>query len=168
LHLERSRVFENQIPLVEVVVRVSLIYAALLVFMRFAGKREVGQLGPLDFLAMLLLSETVSPALTAQDTSLPAALVAAVTLLVLTAVVGRLTYHSPTAERLIDGTPVRIIEHGRIVEEALRRERISPQELAIALRKEGVESPREVERAYVEPTGRITVLRRRERREEAA
>jgi uncharacterized membrane protein YcaP (DUF421 family) len=160
--------FENQTPLLEVVVRVSLIYVALMVFVRFAGKREVGQLGPLDFLAMLLLSETVSPALTAQDTSLTAAVVAAVTLLVLTAVVGRLTYHSPLLERLIDGTPVRIIADGSVVEDALRRERISPQELAIALRKEGVESPRDVEAAYVEPTGRVTVLRKRERREKTA
>lgn len=149
----------NQTPLLEVVVRVVLVYLALLPFVRFAGKREVGQLGPLDLLSMLLLSETVSPALTKQDVSLPASLTAAATLLALTATVGRLTYWSRTAERLIDGRPTKLIEDGELVEQACRRERISMQELAMALRKEGVEDPSDVKAAYVEPTGRITVIK---------
>lgn len=62
----------------------------LLVLVRCAGKREVEQLGPIDLPAMLVLSETVSPALTAQDTSLAAGMVAAATLLVLSALVGNL------------------------------------------------------------------------------
>jgi uncharacterized membrane protein YcaP (DUF421 family) len=150
----------NQTPLLEVVVRVVAVYLTLLLFVRFAGKREVGQLGPLDFLSMLLLSETVSPALTKQDASLPASLTAAATLLALTAIVGRLTYRSRTAERLIDGVPSKLIEDGELVEQACRQERISMQDLAIALRKEGVEDPSEVKAAYVEPTGRITVIKR--------
>jgi uncharacterized membrane protein YcaP (DUF421 family) len=150
----------NQTPLLEVVVRVVVVYLTLLVFMRFAGKREVGQLGPLDFLSMLLLSETVSPALTAQDVSLPASLTAAATLLVLTGFVGRLTYWSRTAESLIDGVPTKLIDHGAVESSACRRERISKQDLEIALRKEGVEHVTDVKYAYVEPTGRITVIPR--------
>jgi len=151
---------ENQTPLIEVVVRVVIVYSALIVFVRFAGKREVGQLGPLDFLAMLLLSETVSPALTAQDTSLPASLTAAGTLLLLTAIVGRLTYRSRTIERLIDGRPRKLITDGVVDERACQEERITAQELEIALRREGVERPTDVKVSYVEPTGKITVVRR--------
>src|SRR5678816_3613513 len=151
---------ENQTPLIEVVVRVVIVYSALIVFVRFAGKREVGQLGPLDFLAMLLLSETVSPALTAQDTSLPASLVAAGTLLALTGIVGRITYHSRAMERLIEGVPRDLITAGVVNELTLRQERISGQELKMALRKEGVQSPDDVQAAFVEPNGRISVISR--------
>ena len=129
--------------------------------MRFAGKREVGQLGPLDFLSMLLLSETVSPALTAQDVSLPASATAAATLLALTALVGRLTYRYRFMERLIDGVPTCLVSDGVVSETACRKERISSQDLEIALRKEGVDDVAEIQTAYVEPTGRITVIRRR-------
>ena len=109
---------------------------------------------------MLLLSETVSPALTAQDTSLPASLTAAGTLLVLTAIVGRLTYRSRAIERLIDGRPRKLITDGVVDERACQEERITAQELEIALRREGVERPTDVKVSYVEPTGKITVVRR--------
>ena len=65
--------FTNTTPLAEIVVRVVAVYTALLVMVRIAGKREIGEFGPLDLLGMLLLSETVSPALTAEDSSLTAA-----------------------------------------------------------------------------------------------
>jgi uncharacterized membrane protein YcaP (DUF421 family) len=152
--------FVNETPLLEIVARVVVIYLTLLVFVRFAGKREVGQLGPMELLSMLLLSETVSPALTAQDISLPASLTAAATLLLLTGIVGRLTYRSRTMERLIEGTPTNLITDGVVNDRARRAERISDQELQMALREEGMESPAEVKAAYVEPTGRITIIPR--------
>ena len=145
-------------PLLEIVVRVCVIYAALLVMVRVAGKREVGQLSALDLLAMLVLSETVSPALTAQDTSLTAALVAAGTLLAATALTSRLTFHSRRAERWIEGAPAVLVKDGRIVEKTARRERVTRQELETALRNHGVEDLAEVRRAVVEPSGEITVV----------
>ena len=146
--------------LLEVVGRVVLVYVLLLVMVRVAGKREIGELAPLDFLAMLLLSETVSPALTKEDTSLPVALTAAATLLALTVLVSWLTYRFRALERLIDGAPRVVIDHGHVDEAVCRQERISDQELASALRKEGVAGPEDVKRATLEPNGRITVLPR--------
>ena len=148
----------EQPGLLEVVGRVVLVYLLLLVMIRAAGKREVGSLAPLDFLAMLLLSETVSPALTKQDTSVPVALTAAGTLLGLTALVSWLTYRFRTLERLIDGAPRVVITNGTVDEAVCREERISDQELASALRKEGVAHPDDVRCATLEPNGRITVL----------
>jgi uncharacterized membrane protein YcaP (DUF421 family) len=146
--------------LLEVVGRVVLVYSLLLVMVRAAGKREVGSLAPLDFLAMLLLSETVSPALTKQDTSLAVALTAAGTLLGLTALVSWLSFRFRTFERLVEGTPRIVIDHGQVDDEVCRSERISAQELGSALRKEGIASAEEVTCATVEPNGRITVIAR--------
>jgi uncharacterized membrane protein YcaP (DUF421 family) len=151
----------SETPLLEIVGRVVVVYLALLVMVRIAGKREIGSLGPMDFLAMLLLSETVSPALTRQDTSLAAALTAAATLLGLTMLVSWLCYRFRTAERLIDGPPRVVIRDGRVDDDVRRSERISDQELAAALRKEGLQSPSDVACATVEPTGRITVIAKR-------
>lgn len=150
--LEASR------PLYEIVLRVAIVYVALVVMVRVAGKREIGQLAPLDLLAMLLLSETVSPALTGQDTSLAAALTAAATLLALTAGMARLAYRSRRVERFVEGTPVVLVEDGKLVEEAASSERVTRQELETALRRHGVEKVSAVRRAVVEPNGEITVL----------
>lgn len=145
-------------PLLEVVGRVVVIYVVLFVMVRVAGKREIGSLGPMDFLAMLLLSETVSPALTRQDTSLAASLTAAATLLGLTTFVSWLCYRFRTVERLIDGPPRVVIRDGRIDDAVCRSERLSAQDIASALRKEGITSLSDVACATVEPTGRITVI----------
>jgi uncharacterized membrane protein YcaP (DUF421 family) len=151
-------VWEPSTSLIGIVVRVVLIYVALIVLVRVAGKREIGQLGPLDLLAMLILSETVSPALTAQDDSLPAALTAAATLLALTAGMGRLAYRSRRVERWMEGRPVELVRDGELLEDAARKERVTRQELESAMRREGVETLAEVRRAVVEPNGEISVI----------
>jgi uncharacterized membrane protein YcaP (DUF421 family) len=149
---------ESSTPLLEVVVRVGVLYVALVLLVRIAGKREIGQLAPLDLLAMLLLSETVSPALTAQDDSIPVALTAAATLLALTAGMGRLAYHSRRIERWIEGRPAELVREGSLIDETARRERVTSQELESAMRRSGVDTLAEVRRAVVEPNGEITVI----------
>src|SRR5678816_2560551 len=94
--------FHPVTPLLEIVARVALIYLGMIVLLRLAGKRELGQLTPLDLLGMLLLSETVSPALTDQDASLPAGFTAAATLLLLAVLIGRAGFRSRRIERWID------------------------------------------------------------------
>ncbi len=145
-------------PALEIVARVVCVYVALLVMVRVCGKREVGQLGPLELLALLILSETVSPVLTAQDETLGGGLIAAATLLALGATVGRLTWLSPRFERLVDGEPVVLIENGRVHEGAERAERITAAELAQALRSAGVEELADVKLAVVEVNGEITIV----------
>ena len=148
---------ENTTPLAQVALRVAILYLLLIVMVRITGKREVGQLAPLDLLAMLLLAETVSPGLTGQDTSVTASLAAAATLLLLTKAVGRLTRSSHRLERWIDGVPVVVARNGRPIEESLRREGITHQELESAVRKNNVEDLSQVRLAVVEPDGTISV-----------
>jgi uncharacterized membrane protein YcaP (DUF421 family) len=150
-------------PLLEVIARVSLVYLALTVLLRLCGKREIGQLSPLDLLGMLLLSETVSPALTGGDQSLPAALLAAATLLALAVLVSRIGFRSRRAERWLDGAPTRLVDEGRCIDAAIRSERITEQELESALRRHGLLGVAELGRvrgAWVEPNGEITVVQR--------
>jgi uncharacterized membrane protein YcaP (DUF421 family) len=155
--------FTPQTDPLEIVLRVALVYAGLYVLVRLSGKKEIGQLGPMDLLAMLLLSETVSPALTRQDTSVVAGWTAAATLLATTFVIDWITHRSRAAERWIEGRPLTIIDRG-VVRRALKdRLRITDQELAAALREQGLESPDQVKRATVEANGHITVIKKRAR-----
>lgn len=154
--------FRSATPLLEILLRVVLVYVGLLVLTRISGKREVGELSPMEFLSMLVLSETVSPALTRQDTSLTASLFAAACLIGISVAVGRLTYRSRAMRRLVEGSPTAVIKDGRILRAALRRESITDEELMAALRKNGLEDPRLVRLATVERDGRISVVRKEE------
>lgn len=152
--------YANETPLLEIVVRVVVIYCGLLFLLRLPAQRELGQISSLDLLGILLLSETVSPVLTDEDGSVVAGLTAAATLILLMSVVGRLTFHSRRAEQWIDGEPVLLVANGRLVEDAARSQRITRQELESALRRGGVESVAQVRCAFVEPNGEISVIKR--------
>ena len=149
------------VPLLSIVVRVAAVYVFLLVLVRMAGKREVGRLSPMEFLSALLLSETVSPALTGGDDSLAAAFVAALTLMLLTIGSNVLSFRFRWFETLTEGSPGLLISSGRINRRVMKQERITKQQLETALRREGIESVEAVRKAFVEPNGDITILKAR-------
>jgi uncharacterized membrane protein YcaP (DUF421 family) len=151
----------TDVSLLEIPVRVVLVYASLLILLRLTGKKELGQLSPMDFLTMLILSETVSPVLTKQDTSFTAGILAAATLLGLTLLVDQAVFRSRRLEEFLEGQPRTLIEDGKLDAGTLKREKISRQELDIALRREGVAALDDVARAVLEPTGHISVIKHR-------
>jgi len=152
--------FAMRTPVVEIVLRIVLIYVGLLLLVRISGKREVGQLGPVDLLSMLIVSETVSPALTRGDASISASLLAAGLLLGISSLMSRLTFRWRRLEALVDGSPRRIIENGRIDTVALAAERLSGRDIESALRRHGIVSLADVLVAFVETNGDITIVKR--------
>jgi uncharacterized membrane protein YcaP (DUF421 family) len=149
----------TDVSLLQIPVRVVIVYLALFALLRLTGKKELGQLSPMDLLTMLLLSETVSPSLTKQDTSITAGVLAAAMLLLITVVVDRAVFKSRTLETFLEGRPQVLIENGKVNDGVLDRERISQLELGMALRREGVDELRDVAKAVLEPTGRISVIK---------
>ena len=73
-----------------VVLRTAIVYAAILVGLRLAGKREMGQMTPFDLVVLLLLSNAVQNAMVGPDNSLVGGLAAAAVLLLLNAAITRL------------------------------------------------------------------------------
>src|SRR4030081_1413813 len=87
------------IPLAEKLVRTFCVYGFLLVGLRLAGKRELGQLNPFDLVVLLLLSNTVQNAIIGNDNSLIGGLIGASTLLIVNWIVVRFLYTHPTIAR---------------------------------------------------------------------
>lgn len=152
--------FAVKTSLLEVVVRVTLIYIFLMILLRLSGKKEFAQLEPMDLLIMLILSETVSPALTANDTSLPVAFTAAGTLTFLTVLTSYLTFKFRKAEKLFVGEPNVLIDNGKVSKDVMRSERMTDQQLKTALHKEGLKDVAQVEKAYIEPSGDVTIIKK--------
>lgn len=144
----------------ELVLRAVLVYAALLVMMRLSGKRTVGQFTPFDLLVMLLLSESVSNALTGGDDSLPGGLLSAGTLILLNGLVGLATARSRRVEQLVEGDPVLIGRDGRFFEAVMRRHRVADSDMQRALREADCEQ-QDMACAFLESNGGISVLKKK-------
>jgi uncharacterized membrane protein YcaP (DUF421 family) len=166
---EDDRMFDIAgLKVLEILARVAIIYIACMVLLRISGRREMSELGPMDLLTMLLLSETVSPALTGGDQSISGALVAASALLALTVITSALVRRSRLADRLIEGEAVVLIDEGRVRPAILRRFRITDDDLRSALHAQGMLSVAEVARAFVESDGKLTFIKRKDHEEALA
>src|SRR2546421_11639551 len=67
--------------LLDVAIRTSVVYLALLVGLRVTGKRQLGQMSTFDFVLLLIIANAVQNAMVGPDTSLAGGLVAAAVLL---------------------------------------------------------------------------------------
>ena len=146
------------VPLLDKVIRTVAVYAFLLVGLRVAGKRELGQLNPFDLVVLLVLSNTVQNAIIGNDNSLVGGLFGAVVLLALNYAVVRFLFLHPRLDRIAEGRDVILIKDGKLVERRLHRELITRSELASAARKQGIDDLRTVECARLEVGGTLTFV----------
>lgn len=148
--------------LLEIFVRVTLIYIGCFVMLRVAGRREMSELGPMDLLTMLLISECVSPALTGGDDTIPGGIAAAIILVALSALTSWLSLRNKRLDRLLQGSGIVLIRDGKVNAAAMRAQRITDEDLRAALHEHGLMNVKEVARAFVEQDGTITFIKRKD------
>src|SRR3982750_1153781 len=105
-----------------VIVRTIVVYVALLVGLRLAGKRELGQMNAFDLVVILVVSNAVQNAMVGPDTSLTGGLLAAMVLRAANWVVDQLDLRWGWFHRRIAGQPSLLVNRGRFVDDHLRRE----------------------------------------------
>lgn len=148
-----------------ITLRAAVIYLALLVLLRIGGRRELAQLTPADMLLLLLLSESVSPSLTGGHQSLWTGLLSASVLILLTALIGWITFRSRRFEGLVEGNSIVLVREGRLDGQQLRDLRITDQQLRTFLHEHGLTRVDQVAVAYVEPSGKVTMVKEDEKPE---
>jgi uncharacterized membrane protein YcaP (DUF421 family) len=143
---------------IEILLRTAAVYLVILVGLRLAGKREIGQLTVFDLVVLLLISNAVQNAMVGPDTSLVGGLLAAVVLLLVNALVARLRFKSPRLRHWLEGTPTLLVLHGEVISWNLRREGVDEDILSAALREHGIVDISVVEMAVLETDGSISVV----------
>jgi len=143
-------------------VRAAVVYVAVLLMLRLAGKRQVGQMGTAQFVALLLVSNAVQNSLNGGDNSLAGGLVLAAILMVLSYVFSVLTYASKDWESFIEGRPTLLMHRGKLLPANLRKELLTLREFKVLMRKQGLHNLNEVEEAVLESDGFISVVRKAE------
>jgi len=143
----------------EKAVRTAAVYAALLVLLHLAGKRQLAQLNSFDLVVLLLLSNVVQNAIIGNDNSLLGGLLGAVILLGVNYVLVRAAFMNPRFGKTIQGGPTLLYDDGQLDHKALRREAVTREELVAALRRQGLELD-DAERVTLEPEGTFNAVPR--------
>jgi uncharacterized membrane protein YcaP (DUF421 family) len=141
-----------------IVARTVIVYAALLLGLRLAGKRELGQMTPFDLVVILLIANAVQNAMVGPDTSVTGGLIAAGALITANYGVAQARERLPSLRRAVEGTPTLLINDGKFVPEHLRREGLDEDEVLMAIREHGVADVKDVRMAVLEVDGSISIV----------
>ena len=147
--------FVLNIPILEKILRPIIVYGFLIVGLRLSGKRELAQLNPFDLVVLLTLSNTVQNAIIGEDNTVAGGLIGAATLLLVNYLVIRFLFAHERVDRFVEGDPDVLIDHGRILENHLKKELLTRQELETAAHRQGFTSLQDIDRAVLEPGGGI-------------
>ena len=145
--------------LLDVAIRTTVVYLALLTGLRLTGTRQLGQMSTFDLVLLLIIANAVQNAMVGPDTSLAGGLVAATVLIAWHRVIDWWRLRSRGFAKLLAGEGIMLIHHGTILETHLRRDGITRDELVQALREHGVADVKDVMLAVLEPDGAISVIR---------
>ena len=156
-----SEIFELSIPWWEIVLRGTVIYFVLLLLLRLAGKRTVGEFTPFDLLVLVLLGDALQGSMIAGDQSLPGGVILAVTLLAWNKLIGWATSRSRTLERIVESTPTVLARNGHIYGEALERCNLNMDDLQEAMRNADCGAITHVRLAMLEKDGKISIVTRK-------
>lgn len=155
-----SELFELSIPWWEIVLRGTVVYFVLLVVLRLAGKRTVGQFTPFDLLVLVLLGDALQGSMIAGDDSLQGGIILTVTLVGWNKLTGWVTSRSRWLERAVEGKPVVLARNGHIYGEALERCQLSIDDLQEAMRNADCGAISKVRLAMLEKDGKISIVTR--------
>lgn len=149
--------FVIQIPLLEKVLRTVLVYAAIVILFRLAGKRDLATFNTFDFVVIFLLSNVVQNAVIGNDTSVSGGVIGAFVLVAINAAVNRWLAASPRASRVLEGKPTTIIKDGHFIQGALRRLALRPGEIDHAIRMQNGDDVSDIGDGTMEPSGQLVL-----------
>lgn len=143
----------------ETVIRGAAIYFVVLVLVRISGRRSLSEMTPFDLVLILIIAETTQQALLGDDFSLTNAAILIVTLFVIDIGLSYVKEYWPWADKVLDGKPTLLIADGKQDDRALKRARVSIDDIMSTARSQyGIGQLSEVRHAVLETDGKISII----------
>jgi uncharacterized membrane protein YcaP (DUF421 family) len=142
----------------DVVLRTIFVFFLILLITRVVGRRELSSMEPFDLILLVVIGDLVQQGVTQSDYSLTGAILAILTIAMLTVGTTYAAYRIRRLRPVVEGEPVVLIERGNVLEGNLKRERLTHEELNAEARLQQIGSLDQVEWAVLETTGRISFL----------
>jgi uncharacterized membrane protein YcaP (DUF421 family) len=146
-------------PVLRIVVLGVLMYGALVLIFRVSGSRTLASMSAFDFIVTVAIGAVFGRTLTAQGVALVESLTALGLLVALQFVVTTLQTRWSPFQRVITNPPSLLYFRGVFLRDALRRQRVTEDEILGAVRKKQLGSMDEVEAVVLEPSGEFSIIR---------
>ena len=150
--------FDGWTGLLRVAVIAPLAYFALIAVLRVSGKRTLSKLNAFDFIVTVALGSTLATVLLSKSVALAEGVLALALLVLLQYAIAWLSVRSERFQTLVKAEPALVYRRGRFLEDAMRREQLTREEVLAAVRASGIASIDRVGAVVLETDGTISVL----------
>lgn len=144
----------------DIVVRAIFLYIFVVFVMRVIGRRELSSMTPFDLILLIVVGDALQQGLTQDDYSVTGAVLAVATIATLQVFTSYLSFRSRRARKLLEGQPLVVVEKGKLVDDNLKRERITPDEVTEEMRQQQIGSLDEIEWGILESNGSISFIKK--------
>ncbi len=142
-----------------IIFRTIFFYFFIVLLYRIMGKREIGQLGVTDLIISILMAEMVAISIENIDKSIFQTIIPLSLLGLLEIFLAFISIKSRTFRRIFDGKPSLIVCYGKVNYKEMVRQRYSMDDLLLSLRQKEVKDLQEVEYAFLEPNGKLSIFK---------
>lgn len=146
------------LPIWAMLIRAILVYLALVVAVRLTGKEQISALMPYDFMVSILFGSLAAFPVVESRAALAPTLVSLLTLVVLNVGFSLATLKNHRLSRLIGGSPIVLVDHGKFVAQGLREAFWGMDDVLSRLRVKGYPNVADVEFAVLESNGEVSVI----------
>lgn len=143
---------------VELIFRTLFLYTYTLIIIRFAGKQGLNTLTPFQLVIVVALGSALGDPMLHKDVSLIQGMVVITTMLLAEQFLLWLNGKSERVSLLVEGGPALVIKEGQVRYDELKRQRLTHQELLSMLRMKGIKDIGQVEYAFLESSGSLSVI----------
>jgi uncharacterized membrane protein YcaP (DUF421 family) len=151
--------FGIHVPVLELMLRGTLVYWLLFGIFRFILRRDVGAVGIADVLLLVIIADAAQNAMSGGYDTVTEGTILVLTIVGWNWLLDMLSYHFTLIRRFTTPSRLVLVRQGVAQRRNMRREYITMQELQEKLREQGIEKLTDVKMAYLEGDGQISVLR---------
>ncbi len=142
----------------EIIIRATVIYFFLWAVARATGKRELAQLTVFELLMLITMGDLVQQGVVQEDMSLVGAMLAIATIAFWIMVFSYLSWRFKKIQPVVEGVPLVIVRDEQPLEEVLRLDRVTLDELKEGVRNHGINNLGEIKLGVLEPDGEFSFI----------
>lgn len=139
-------------------IRASILYLFIVVIMRLMGKKQIGELQPTELVVALVIADLSAVPMENLNVPILYGIIPVLTLFIIGEFFSFIALKSDKARGIIYGKPSILVEHGKILEAEMRKQRFNINDLLEQLRIGGYPSVEDVEYAILETTGVLSII----------
>jgi uncharacterized membrane protein YcaP (DUF421 family) len=158
LNIDWQDIFVPSVPVLEVVIRGSVMYLVLFALLRLTFRRIGGSIGLADVLMIALVAAAAQNAIAREHRSVTDGVLLVATIAFWSYTLDWLGHHSPAFQKFYHPPPLMLVKNGRLIHRNMRLELITEDELMTQLRRAGFDNLEEVTEAFMEGDGSITFV----------